>query len=139
MKLHWNCFVKPQLQSARPVHMISNCPILIKSGIDKCEAHFIVVKIFLPFYLFCFSAWPIAPLPCLSLFVFLSLCCSTLHDTFSVRTLWAGHLCCKINMITTFIFHLLITADYSTWHCLDFQSSDIELRGWLKSYKGVIL
>ena len=88
---------------------------------------FYCCQIFLPFYLFCFTAWPIAPLPCLSfcLFVFLSLCCSTLHDTFSVRTLWAGHICCKINMITTFVFHLLITADYSTWHCLDFQSSDI--------------
>ena len=28
-------------------------------------------------------------------------------------------------VITTLIFHLLITADYSTWHCLNFQSSDI--------------
>ena len=58
--------------TVHPLHMIPNSSNLIKSSIDKSEAHFIVVKIFLPFCLFCFAAWPIAPLPCLSfcLFVF---------------------------------------------------------------------
>ena len=76
---------------------------------------------------FIFFVSLLGPLPLCLVCPYLCFCHSAaaLHDTFSVRTLWAGHICCKINMITTFVFHLLITADYSTWHCLDFQSSDI--------------
>ena len=141
MKLHWNCFVKPQLQSARPVHMISNCPILIKSGIDKCEAHFIVVKSFCPFIFFVLL---LGPLPLCLVCPFLCphymtiLVCAHFGQESTGSFSWNL-------VITTLIFHLLITADYSTWHCLNFQSTQvmtfslIELRGWLKSYKEVIL
>ena len=127
MKLHWNCFVKPQLQSARPVHMISNCPILIKSGIDKCEAHFIVVKSFCPFIFFVLL---LGPLPLCLVCPFLCFCHSAGPHYMTI--LVCAHFGQESTgsfswnlVITTLIFHLLITADYSTWHCLNFQNIDI--------------
>ena len=57
--------------TVRPLHMISNCPILIKSGIDKCEAHFIVVKSFCPFIFFVLL---LGPLPLCLVCPFLCFC-----------------------------------------------------------------